>query len=100
MTEPMSGCAHRGKFTLKFDGGRSAVLCEDCRTVVGYLYRTMPEVGPQPGDYRADALRMMPLLWITAAAAAWANRDVPVLAVVFLLLVLAASVAVLAVRDV
>lgn len=97
MTEPMSGCAHRGKFTLKFDGGRSAVLCEDCRTVVGYLYRTMPEVGPQPGDYRADALRVLPLLWLTAVAAAWANRDLPVFAVA---LVLAATVTVLAARDV
>ena len=39
---PRGGCTHRGNLKMKFDGGRNAVLCEDCRTVLGYALRTQP----------------------------------------------------------
>lgn len=30
-------CSHGGTLSRKFDGGRSAILCEKCRVVLGYL---------------------------------------------------------------
>lgn len=35
--ETTTGCEHGGQLIRKFDGGRSAILCEKCMTILGYM---------------------------------------------------------------
>lgn len=41
-----SACDHGGELIRKFDGGRSAVLCERCMTILGYLPDDQAEDAP------------------------------------------------------